>query len=107
MRVLEMKAQGILTLLRENALKQHGKRQTVPGSFDSAHPVASDWMCCAQDDTVMVPKRQRLQLRVLVDLDRAPGLIARVADILQRTIDAFRPARNAQLAPMPDELVRE
>jgi len=26
MRVLEMKAQGILTLLRENALKQHGKR---------------------------------------------------------------------------------
>ena len=105
--VLEIKEQGILTLLRGNALKRLGRSQTIQVSFDFAHPVASDRMCCAQDDTVMVPRRRRLQLCVLVNLDRAPGLIASVADILQRTIHAFRPAGDAQLAAMPDELMRE
>lgn len=52
-----------------------------------------------------VPFRSRL--RVLVNLDRAPGLICGVADIFQKAIDALGFAGDAELASVPDDLVGE
>ena len=49
----------------------------------------------------------KLPRRILVNLHRAPGLVRGVAEILQRTIRTLGRARHAQLAPMPDKLVRK
>src|SRR5579884_1496167 len=48
-----------------------------------------------------------LRFGVLVDFHGAPGFVGGVADIFQRAFGAFWPARDAQLAPMPDDLVRK
>ncbi len=51
--------------------------------------------------------QETLRLRILVHLDRAPGLVAGVADVLERTLCTIRFTREAELPSMPDDLVRE
>ena len=48
-----------------------------------------------------------LRPRIRVDLDRGPGLIRGVTQLLQPTVRALRTACHAKLPPMPDHFVRK
>src|SRR5689334_1424870 len=52
-------------------------------------------------------RTMRLRFCVLVNLDRRPGLIRRMAERFKPALGALRFARNADRAPMPDYAMRE
>src|SRR5579863_1388790 len=48
-----------------------------------------------------------LSVRVLVQADGAPSLVGGVADIFEQAVDALGLASDAELASVPDDLVRK
>src|SRR5438445_4071899 len=53
------------------------------------------------------PRECESLLRIFMNVYRAPRFIRGVADIFQWALGAFRSARHAELASVPDDLVRK